>query len=197
MINFWGIQRSFLIIRSVSSGWKYDFSGRRGAVNGQHSLLWMQSDRAHASLWSKPGSLSVALSSAGKWWAPAKSALPASGMSARGCHCTRVPRLWEVIREITWLNPSCLWCYLSFTASSGNSRKFQFLLRLCALCQSLCRGCEGREGFTSTCTDRLTCLFCLWRVTSWNQYADQECSEYLKKILWLWFLHHPSSLLKK
>lgn len=39
MINSWGIQRSFLIIRSVSSGWKYNFSGRRGAVNVQQLVV--------------------------------------------------------------------------------------------------------------------------------------------------------------
>lgn len=39
MINFWDIQRSFLIIRSVSSGWKYNFSGKRGAVNVQQLVV--------------------------------------------------------------------------------------------------------------------------------------------------------------
>lgn len=141
MINFWGIQRSFLIIRGMSSGWKYNFSGRRGAVNGQQ--LVMDAVRAEHPCEPSPAPSLWHSGSAGEWWAAAKSG--SSGAQHVDVTLHTLPRLQEVIREITWLTPSHLWWYLSLTASTGNSRKFQFLLRQCAVCVSPVQGLRGEE----------------------------------------------------
>lgn len=194
MINFWGIQRSFLIIRSTSSGRKYRFSGRRGAVNGQQFIV-MDAARAEASLWTQPSSLSVALRQC--WEAMSYGQVWFLWSSARGCHAAHAPQAAGGYQGDNLAEPQPL-----VMVSQPHSLQWELQeipvpteAVLCVLI--LCRGCEGRGGFTSPCSDRPTSLVCLWRVTSWNQDADQECSEYLKKILCLWFLHHPSSLLKK
>lgn len=142
MINFWGIQRSFLIIRSVSSAWKYNFSGRRGAVNGQQ-LVVMDAVRQSTGIPVTQAWLSLC----GTWAVLGNDELQPSlvSLSAWMSRCTHVPRLQEVIGEITWLNPSHLWWYLSFTGSSGSVRKFQFLLRQCVVCVNPCAGAVRGE----------------------------------------------------
>lgn len=132
-----------------------------------------------------------------------------SETSVRGCaHCTKVPRVyvgyqgdnlgWALAPEVLWRVQLCgcdhFWLHLSFTASSGNSPKstnshcaacsaVQVCVNLCA--RACCLWVE-RRMHQQMYWPTLSCIHFVYE--EWwaeNQGADQQCSEYLKSILWL------------
>lgn len=195
MINFWGIQRSFLIIRSVSSGWKIPFFRKEGSCKWAAARCYGCSWTEHTHP-SEPNLVpSSSFPSLGQCWEMMSYSqvwFPILwNISAWMSHCTHVPRLqggYQGDNVATPQHSECLGAACDGSSASqprvetpGNSGSYW----VCVLCVNpVCTSCEWREGFISACTDTLMYLFHLWRVTSWNQYADQECSEYLKKIFW-------------
>lgn len=159
MINFWGIQKSFLIIRTVSSGWKYNFSGRRGAVNGQQ-LVVMDAVRQSTCIPVHRAWLPLCGTQAVLGNDELQPRLVSRPLERQHVDVTlhTHPRAVGGYQGDNLAEPSCLWWYLSFTASSGSSRKLQLLLRQRVLCVSPCAGAvRGQKhsptrALTDSCT---------------------------------------------
>jgi len=202
----YGLETLVLKIGSVSFGWKHDFQEGVKLVLG--SCVCTYTKGVHPSK-SRPASLLKAersgwettrcsqvlvsvLWNIGAWMHP----LHGCPQGVRRLS-VREPRRSLSTRSVlpgwaAWLWPLLIASQL-YSFEWKLAKKDQSVLRpdllqweFAVISVHQLAGCEQRERCTGRrVTDSLVDPCCLWRMMSWNQYADQECSEYLKKSLWL------------